>query len=97
MALFIGLSEVGFLLTFLLWLSQRLYFENLLEVGRKKRMEQMQVINDKQLALTKQGMDPYVNVKSAFLNYVYIAIFIAALIAAWVLFFVYAVGGQIAV
>ena len=57
----------------------------------------MQEINDKQLSLTKQGVDPYVDVKSGPLNYLYIFIFIACLIAAWVLFFVYATGGQVAV
>jgi hypothetical protein len=97
MTLFITLSGVGFILIALLWITQRLYLNNLLEVGRKKRVWQMQEINDKQLSLTKQGVDPYVDVKSGPLNYLYIIIFIACLIAAWVLFFVYATGGQVAV
>lgn len=97
MTLFITLSGVGFILIALLWITQRLYLNNLLEIGRKKRVRQMQEINDKQLSLTKQGVDPYVDVKSGPLNYLYIFIFIACLIAAWVLFFVYATGGQVAV
>ncbi|KAG2177379.1 hypothetical protein INT44_007890 [Umbelopsis vinacea] len=97
MALFIALSVVGFILISVLWLTQRVYLSNLLEVGRKKRTEQMEEINNAQLELTRQGLDPYVNTKSTILNYVYIGTFIAALITAWVLFFVYALGGQIAV
>ncbi|CAO3673659.1 unnamed protein product [Umbelopsis ramanniana] len=97
MALFIALSVIGFILIAMLWLTQRVYLNNLLEVGRKKRTEQMEEINDAQLELTRQGLDPYVNTKSTILNYVYIGIFVAALITAWVLFFVYALGGQIAV
>lgn len=97
MALFIALSAVGFVLIALLCITQRLYLNNLLEVGRKKRVQQMQDINDQQLLLTKQGMDPYVDVRSGPFNYVYLAIFVACLVAAWVLFFVFALSGQIAV
>jgi hypothetical protein len=97
MALFIALSVVGFILISILWFTQRVYLNNLLEVGRKKRTEQMEENNDAQLELTRQGLDPYVNTKSTILNYVYIGIFIAALLTAWVLFFVYALGGQISV
>ncbi|GAB5590722.1 hypothetical protein Unana1_05622 [Umbelopsis nana] len=97
MALFIALSAVGFVLIALLCITQRLYLNNLLEVGRKKRVQQMQDINDQQLLLTKQGMDPYVDVRSGPFDYVYLAIFVACLVAAWVLFFVFALSGQIAV
>jgi hypothetical protein len=95
MILFIVLSCIGFLLIALLWLTQRIYLGNLLEAGHKKRVQQMQEINDQQLLLTKQGEDPYVNVKSGIFNYVYIGTFIVCLLVAWVLFFVFAISGQV--
>ncbi|KAG2171551.1 hypothetical protein INT43_008277 [Umbelopsis isabellina] len=95
MILFIVLSCIGFLLIALLWLSQRMYLGNLLEAGHQKRVQKMQEINDQQLLLTKQGEDPYVNVTSGILNYVYIGAFIVCLLVAWVLFFVFAISGQV--
>lgn len=95
MILFIVLSCIGFLLIGLLWLSQRLYLGNLLEAGHRKRVQKMQEINDQQLLLSKKGEDPYVNVKSGILNYVYIGTFIVCLLVAWILFFVFAISGQV--
>ncbi|KAI8374536.1 major facilitator superfamily domain-containing protein [Radiomyces spectabilis] len=91
MLLFIVLAGIGFVLIAGLWLSQRFQLGNLLEASRKIRLERMKEINNNELFFTKQGLDSYHEVEAKPLNYVYVGSFIACLIVAWVLFFVYAI------
>ncbi|KAG0171973.1 hypothetical protein DFQ28_005385 [Apophysomyces sp. BC1034] len=89
--LYIILSAIGFVLIVGLLISQRVYLKNLLEVGRKERTERMKEINDKELFLTKQGLDSYTNTKIKVFNIVWLALFGICLLAAWILFFVFAI------
>ncbi|KAF7724031.1 hypothetical protein EC973_001438 [Apophysomyces ossiformis] len=95
MILFLVLSCVGLLLIAFLWLTQRIYLKNLLEMGRKKRIERMKEMNDKEVALAQQGLDSYTGTASSYLGYVYLGIFVVCLLAAWVLFFVFAANGSV--
>ncbi|ORZ10781.1 major facilitator superfamily domain-containing protein [Absidia repens] len=96
MLLFIILAAVGFLLIIGLWAVQKWGYDNLLECKRATRLERMKEINDKELELTKHNKDAYSNTPVVFTNYFYVAFFLAALVVAWVLFFVYAANGHIA-
>ncbi|KAI8098335.1 major facilitator superfamily domain-containing protein [Gilbertella persicaria] len=94
MLTFIILAGIGFVLILLLWFNQFYFYGNLLEVGRAKRTIRMQEINDKELELTSRGKDPYSETPYKKFNYFTVGIFIAALISAWVLFFVYSIHGK---
>ncbi|KAK4511303.1 uncharacterized protein ATC70_012518 [Mucor velutinosus] len=95
MILFLALSCIGLFLIAGLWLSQYFFLGNLLEMSRTKRLVAMKERNDKEIELNRQGLDSYSDTPRKKLNYVYLGIFIACLIVAWVLFFVYAANGQI--
>lgn len=97
MTVFIVLGSLGFLLIVALWFTQHIFLKDLLEVGRKKREERMQKINDKELFLIKQGLDSYHNTTTTRLNYCYIGVYLFFGIAAWVLFFVFAATGSVAI
>lgn len=95
MILFLALSCIGLFLIAGLWLSQYFFLGNLLEMSRAKRLLVMKERNDKELELNRQGLDSYSDTPRKKLNYVFLGIFIACLIVAWVLFFVYSASGQI--
>lgn len=97
MLVFIVLAGVGFLLILLLLFTQHKYLKGLLEVGRKKREERMQELNNNELMLTKQGLDSLHNTRTTYFNYFYVAVFVFFFICAWVLFFVFAATGNIAI
>ncbi|KAI8370001.1 major facilitator superfamily domain-containing protein [Blakeslea trispora] len=94
MLTFIILSGIGFVIILLLWFNQFYFHGNLLEMGRAKRIIRMQEINDKELELTSKGKDSLANTPYKKLNFVWVAISVAALVTAWVLFFVYSISGQ---
>ncbi|KAF1799443.1 major facilitator superfamily domain-containing protein [Mucor lusitanicus] len=95
MILFLVLSCIGLFLIAGLWLSQYFFLGNLLEMGRTKRILTMKERNDKEIELNRQGLDSYSDTPRKKMNYVFLGIFIACLIVAWVLFFVYSASGQI--
>ncbi|KAI9307030.1 major facilitator superfamily domain-containing protein [Cunninghamella echinulata] len=90
MLLFIILSGIGFVLIVVLWIVQRIKYNNLLECKRSIRTERMKEINGKELELTRQGLDAYHSTPVNKFNYLYVGTFVSSLIVAWVLFFVYA-------
>ncbi|KAF7727035.1 hypothetical protein EC973_008082 [Apophysomyces ossiformis] len=92
--LYIILSGIGFVLIVGLLISQRVFLKNLLEVSRKERTERMKEINDKELFLTKQGLDSYSNTKVKIFNIIWLVLFGCCLLVAWVLFFVFAIHKQ---
>lgn len=91
MLVFIILAGVGFVLILALWFNQFYFYGNLLEVGRAKRVQRMEEINGKELSYTSKGLDPYTDTPIRKSSYPAVALFIAALIVAWVLFFVYSI------
>lgn len=93
MLVFIILAAIGFVLISGLIAHQYFAWGNLLEMGRAKRVVRMQEINDKELEYTSKGLDPYTDTPKKKYNYPLVGIFIAALITAWVLFFVYSISG----
>ncbi|KAI8330074.1 major facilitator superfamily domain-containing protein [Chlamydoabsidia padenii] len=95
MLLFMILAAVGFVLIVGLYGVQYWSYQGLLECRRKERLERMKEINDNELVLTKQGLDAYSNTPVVRFNYIYVSVFLASLVVAWVLFFVYAANGQI--
>lgn len=95
MLVFLILSCIGFGLIVFLWLTQRVWYNNLLEATRPKRLIMMKEKNDHELELSKQGKDTYDEQTKPFFSYLYVAIYIAAFLAAWVLFFVYSANGNI--
>ncbi|KAI9498264.1 major facilitator superfamily domain-containing protein [Zychaea mexicana] len=94
MTVFVILGCVGFMIICGLYFTQRIYLKNLLELGRSKREERMTEINDKELFLTKQGLDSLNNKTTTNFNYFAIGIYVFFGICAWVLFFVFAVTGK---
>ncbi|KAL0144415.1 major facilitator superfamily domain-containing protein [Mucor lusitanicus] len=94
MLVFIILAGFGFVLICALWWNQFYFYGNLLEMGRAKRVVRMQEINDKELELTSRGKDPYSETPVRKISYPIVGFFIAALITAWVLFFVYSIHGK---
>ncbi|KAI8088918.1 major facilitator superfamily domain-containing protein [Halteromyces radiatus] len=96
MLLFMVLAAIGFVLIIGLWAVQKWKYNNLLECTKAKRLDRMKDINDKELELTRQGLDAYSNTPVVKLNYLYVGTFLSALLVAWVLFFVYAVNRHIA-
>ncbi|KAI9028236.1 major facilitator superfamily domain-containing protein [Phycomyces nitens] len=95
MIVFLVLSSVGFCLIGLLWITQRIYLNNILEINGKKRTAMMKETNDKEIGFIKQGMDSYTDTPIVKMNYVYCALFIVCFLVAWVLFFVFAAGGRV--
>ncbi|KAI8086267.1 major facilitator superfamily domain-containing protein [Halteromyces radiatus] len=95
MILFLCLACVGFLLISFLWIAQRVWYQNALEAGRKKRQAYMQEKNDREIELAKNGQDAYDDDAFPRLGLLSVTIFIAAFIVAWVLFFVYALSGNV--
>ncbi|CAO3638916.1 unnamed protein product [Cunninghamella echinulata] len=95
MLVFLILACIGFVLITLLWLCQRVWYDNILEAIRSKRLRLMKEKNDRELELSQQGRDTYesTNQSTSFFNYAFVGIYIAALLAAWVLFFVYSING----
>lgn len=91
MLVFIILASVGFVLICALWFNQFYFYGNLLEVRRSKRVERMEEINGKELEYTSRGLDPYTDTAIKPLSYPIVAFFLAALLSAWVLFFVYSI------
>ncbi|KAI8384989.1 major facilitator superfamily domain-containing protein [Radiomyces spectabilis] len=94
MVVFLVLACVGFGIISLLWLAQRIYLKNLLEMGRAKRTLRMKETNDHEVQLANQGLDTMSDKRIHLYNYVFAGIFIVCLLVAWVLFFVYAATGQ---
>ncbi|KAG1079677.1 hypothetical protein G6F42_023658 [Rhizopus arrhizus] len=94
MLVFIILAGFGFVLICALWWNQFYFYGNLLEMKRSKRVVRMQEINDKELELTSKGKDPYSETPVRKLSYPIVGLFVAALITAWVLFFVYSIHGK---
>ncbi|ORZ25650.1 major facilitator superfamily domain-containing protein [Absidia repens] len=95
MIVFLCLASVGFVLVVVLWLAQRIWYENLLEASRKKREAQMKEVNAKELSLAQRGKDAYDETRIPMRGIICASIFVAAFIVAWVLFFVYAAGGGV--
>ncbi|KAI7848209.1 major facilitator superfamily domain-containing protein [Circinella umbellata] len=94
MVLYIILAAIGFILIVTLLITQRFFLGNLLEASRKKRELMMKERNDKELAHIAHGEDSYKDTKVKPFNVFYFGLFVAALIVAWVLFFVYAISGK---
>ncbi|KAI9496154.1 major facilitator superfamily domain-containing protein [Zychaea mexicana] len=94
MLLYIILGAIGFVMIVTLLITQRVYLNNLLETGRKKRQVMMKERNDKELKHIAQGEDMYQGTKVNPISIVFLGLFVAALIVAWVLFFVYAITGK---
>ncbi|KAI8074860.1 major facilitator superfamily domain-containing protein [Gongronella butleri] len=97
MLLFIILAAIGFFLILGLWAVQYYKLDNLLEARRSVRVERMREIHEKELALTKKGLDAYTDTPVNKFNYLYVGIIAAALVSAWVLFGVFAASGHIAI
>lgn len=97
MVLYIILACIGFVLIIGLWVAQRVFYDNLLEARIAKRQRLMDAKNARELNLIRQGKDSYEGTQPKKINFVFIAAFIAALVVAWVLFFVYAINGQVSV
>ncbi|CAO3614704.1 unnamed protein product [Cunninghamella blakesleeana] len=95
MVVFLVLACIGFGLITFLWFVQRVWYKNLLETTRSKRLVMMKEKNDHELELSKQGKDTYDEQTKPFFSYLYVAIYVAALLAAWVLFFVYSATGRV--
>lgn len=95
MLLYIVLAAIGFVLITILLVTQYFYLNNLLETSRTKRMAMMKEKNDAEVERIKQGHDSYENVRPKPINYVFMGLFLAAFIVAWVLFFVYSATGQV--
>ncbi|CEG78782.1 Putative Eukaryotic translation initiation factor 3 subunit D [Rhizopus microsporus] len=91
MLVFIILAAIGFVLIIALWANQFKFYGNLLEVRRTIRTMRMQEINDKELEYTSKGMDPYTDTPTRWTSYPIVGFFVAALLVAWVLFFVYSI------
>ncbi|CAO3598459.1 unnamed protein product [Absidia cylindrospora] len=95
MILFLTLACVGFLLIIILWVVQRVWYQNSLEASKKTRLAYMQEMNNRELDLTQGGRDAYSNDVYPRLGLVYVGIFIVAFLVSWVLFFVYAANGNV--
>ncbi|KAI7880909.1 MFS general substrate transporter [Lichtheimia hyalospora FSU 10163] len=95
MLLYIILGAVGFVLISILLVTQYKYLNNLLETGRTKRMAMMKEKNDAEVERIKNGQDSYEGTRPKPINYVFMGLFLAAFIVAWVLFFVYSANGQV--
>ncbi|KAG2233913.1 hypothetical protein INT48_004401 [Thamnidium elegans] len=91
MLVFMILAGIGFVLICALWFNQFYFYGNLLEVKRVKRVARMEEINGKELEFTSKGLDPYTDTPIRKLSYPIVGFFVAALVAAWVLFFVYSI------
>jgi MFS family permease len=91
MLVFIILAGLGFIGICLLWWNQYAFWGNLLEMRRSKRVIRMQEINDKELEFTSKGKDPYSDTPIRKGNYPIVAFYVACLLVAWVLFFVYSI------
>jgi MFS family permease len=94
MILFLVLACVGFVLICTLWVSQYAVLDNLLETGRKRRLKLMKERDQQQMEDKKQGLDSQ-NTKIRFIHWICLMLFIAAMIVAWVLFFIYSASGSI--
>ncbi|KAI8343508.1 major facilitator superfamily domain-containing protein [Chlamydoabsidia padenii] len=94
MIVFLCLAAIGFVLICILWLSQRIWYENALEASRRKREAYMKEVNARELRLAEGGEDAYADQKLPRTGFLFVGIFGAAFIVAWVLFFVYAASGQ---
>ncbi|KAG0742116.1 hypothetical protein G6F57_000956 [Rhizopus arrhizus] len=94
MILFLVLACVGFVLICTLWVSQYVVLDNLLETGRKRRLKWMKERDRQQMEDKKQGLDSQ-NTKIRFIHWICLMLFIAAMIVAWVLFFIYSASGSI--
>ncbi|KAI9251198.1 major facilitator superfamily domain-containing protein [Sporodiniella umbellata] len=97
MILFLVLACVGFVLICGLWVSQYFVLDNLLEARRNKRMTLMKERNQQEIDRKAQGEDAFEDNSIKWINWIYLGLFVSAIIVAWVLFFVYAAGGGVAV
>lgn len=96
MILFLALSCVGLLIIIGLWVAQYFFLGNLLETGRRRRVERMKEKSNKEIELNRQGLDSFSETPVQKYNYLFLAFFATCLLVAWVLFFVYAASGKIA-
>lgn len=92
--MYLVLACIGFVLICGLIAMQRIVLDNVLEVGRTKRQQKMKAANDEEIEKNKHGHDALEDKPIRPINVVFIGLFIAALIVAWVLFFVYAITGE---
>lgn len=96
MIVFLCLAAVGLLVILWLWYTQYKYLGNLLEMSRKEREQRMAEINDKEVMMSKQGLDAMGERTTRWYNYAFLGIFAFFFIAAWVLFFVFSATGNVA-
>lgn len=96
MIVFLCLAAVGLLVILWLWYTQYKYLGNLLEMSRKQREQRMAEINDKEVMMSKQGLDAMGERTTRWYNYVFLGIFAFFFISAWVLFFVFSATGNVA-
>lgn len=94
LTVYLVLACIGFVLICGLIAMQRIVLDNVLEVGRTKRQQKMKAANDEEIEKNKHGHDALEDKPIRPINVVFIGLFIAALIVAWVLFFVYAITGE---
>ncbi|KAJ8654388.1 hypothetical protein O0I10_009956 [Lichtheimia ornata] len=96
MIVFLCLAAVGLLVILWLWYTQYKYLGNLLEMSRKQREQRMAEINDKEVMMSKQGLDAMNERTTRWYNYAFLGIFGFFFVAAWVLFFVFSATGNVA-
>ncbi|KAI8147347.1 major facilitator superfamily domain-containing protein [Fennellomyces sp. T-0311] len=97
MTLYLVLACIGTGLILTLLVTQRIFLFNLLEVSRRKREERMKEKNDREVELNRQGRDSYEETEVKAVNIFFVGLFVAALLVAWILFFVYAAVGKVKV
>ncbi|ORX58765.1 MFS general substrate transporter [Hesseltinella vesiculosa] len=99
MVVFLILACIGFVLIIGLWFTQFTWYNNILEAWRAKRTAYMQEKNDRELERTRRGEDALSDMPSSIfkrsLSYASVGVFVAAFLTAWVLFFVYAINGNV--
>ncbi|KAI9314074.1 major facilitator superfamily domain-containing protein [Dichotomocladium elegans] len=93
--LYLILAAIGFILICILLVSQRVSLANLLETGRQNRLQIMKRKYDNELDLICRGVGTLTNASLQPVGIFFLAAFACALVVAWVLFFVYAIGGAV--
>ncbi|ORZ13104.1 major facilitator superfamily domain-containing protein [Absidia repens] len=91
---FLVLSAIGGGFVALLWVSQRCWHNDLLNCRKSVRLVRMKLISEREQDLATQGLDHYSNTPFTFISCMCVVAFMATLLVAWVLFFVYAVSGR---
>ncbi|KAI9268031.1 major facilitator superfamily domain-containing protein [Phascolomyces articulosus] len=92
MILYLVMACMGLCIVVAFLFIQRFFMGNLLELSRKKRQELMKERNDREIELNRQGYDSFEEMEVKTINVVIIGLFTAALLASWVLFFVFSIG-----